>query len=318
MPTLSPHSARDQSRKPVLFLALFCLIGTACGTTTPTGKVLFEDPRGTVLLKPISDRSFRASHPINLEPALLTRILKGIEIQDQEGGLQKILAGPVSSVPVFSEEQIQFLAPMLAVGLRTATSDQCVEYRVQTTREGSGLESSSTETTAGSLYTYGTSLYFSLTQYRYAPTRTGPRELEHRGLRDSTGLINRTLTFTPNAAQQSENFHRPTGGTSTDRFLAINYQQLQYASPAAAVPAVAVRVADPVRDPVPGARLSGTPSPAEAVEARDREIQTLKDLVIKKELELDSLRKELQSTRKQLDSQKRKTTPPSKPQQPAP
>jgi hypothetical protein len=302
----------------VLFLALFCLIGTACGTTAPTGKVLFEDPRGTVLLKPISDRSFQASHPINLEPALLTRILKGVEIQDQEGGLQKILAGPVSSVPVFSEEQIRFLAPLLAEGLRTATSDQCVEYRVQTTRIGSGLESSSTETTAGSLYTYGTSLYFSLTQYRYAPTRTGPRELEHRGLRDSSGLINRTLTFTPNAAQLSENFHRPTGGASTDRFLAIDYQQLQYASPAAVVPAAAVRVADPVRDPVPGARLSGTPSPAEAVEARDREIQTLKDLVIKKELELDSLRKELQSTRKQLDSQKRKTTPPSKPPQPAP
>jgi predicted nucleic acid-binding Zn-ribbon protein len=64
--------------------------------------------------------------------------------------------------------------------------------------------------------------------------------------------------------------------------------------------------------------MSGTPSPTENLETRDKEIQTLKDLVIKKELELDSLRKELQSTRKQLDSQKRKATPPSKPQQAAP
>jgi hypothetical protein len=310
--------ARSRSRKPVFFLALLCLAGTACSTTAQTGKVLFEDPRGTVLINPIPDRSFQANHPINLEPALLARILKGIEIQDQEGGLQKILAGPAFSVPVFSEEQIQFLAPLLAEGLRMATPDQRVEYRLQTTRKGSGLESSSTETTAGSLYTYGASLYFSLSQYRYAPTRTGPRELEHRGLRDSTGLINRTLTFTPNAAQQSENIHRPTGGTSTDRFLAIDYQLLQHAPPAAAVPAVAVRGAEPVRDPVPGARLPGTPSPTESIEARDKEIQTLKDLVIKKELELDSLRKELQSVRKQLDSQKRKTTPPSKPQQPVP
>ena len=89
-------------------------------------------------------------------------------------------------------------------------------------------------------------------------------------------------------------------------------QPLRMAAP------LAERIAELVRDPVPEARLSGTPSPAETLEARDKEIQTLKDLVIKKELELDSLRKELQSTRKQLDSQKRKTMPQSKPQQAAP
>ena len=58
---------------------------------------------------------------------------------------------------------------------------------------------------------------------------------------------------------------------------------------------------------------------------REAEIHTLKDLVIKKDLELESLRKELQSIRKELDSQttrqdsqKRKPTPSSKPQQTAP
>jgi capsule polysaccharide export protein KpsE/RkpR len=51
----------------------------------------------------------------------------------------------------------------------------------------------------------------------------------------------------------------------------------------------------------------------EALAQRDAEIRTLKDLVVKKELELDTLRNELESVRKQLDSQKRKITPPSKP-----
>ncbi len=318
----SQHSARGRSHKPVFFLALLCFVGTACGTAAPTGKVLFEDPRGTVLLKTIPDRSFQTSHPINLEPDLLARILKGIEIQDQERGLQKMLAGPSSSVPVFSEDQIRFLAPLLAEGLRKAAPDQCVEYRVQATSKGSALESSTTETTAGSLYSYGVSLYFSLTQYRYAPTRTDTKNLAHGRLPDSTGLVNRVLIFTPSAAQRSESFHRPTGGASTDKYLAIDYQLLQHTPPTAAAAVLAAplaeRVAEPVGDPVSEARMSGTPSPTETIEARDKEIQTLKDLVIKKELELDSLRKELESTRKQLDSQKRKTTPQSKPQQAAP
>jgi len=308
----SQHSTSGRSHKPWFLLALYFLVVTACGTAAPAGKVLFEDPRGTVLLKPIPDRSFQASHPINLEPALLARALKGIEIQEQEHGLQKMLAGPPSSVPVFSEDQIRFLAPLLAEGLRKAAPDQCVEYHVQATSKGSALESSTTETTVGSLYSYGVSLYFSLSQYHYAPARTDTKNLAHGRLPDSTGLVNRTLVFTPSAAQRSESFDRPTGGSSTDKYLAIDYQLLQHTPPTATAAVLAAplgeRVAEPVRNPVP----------TEALEARDKEIQTLKDLVIKKELELDSLRKELDSTRKQLDSQKRKTTPQTKPQQAAP
>ena len=325
LPPMAPspqHSTRKLSHKSSFFLALLCMVGTACSTTDQNTKILFEDPRGTVSLQTMSDRSIHATHPINLEPNLLAKILRGIEIQDQEHGIQKFLAGRSSPVPVFSDDQIRFLAPLLADGLRTAAPDQRIEYRVQTTHKGSMLESSTTETTAGSLYSYGVSLYFSLTQYRYAPTRTDTKNLAHGRLPDSTGLTNRVLIFTPSAAQRSENFHRPTGGASTDKYLAIDYQLLQHASPAAAATVLAAplaeRIAEPVRDPVPEARLSGTPSPAETLEARDKEIQTLKDLVIRKELELDSLRKELESTRKQLDSQKRKTPPQSKPQQAAP
>jgi len=323
MAPLLHHSKIRRHRKPLLLLALVCLVCTACNTTAPTGKVLFEDPRGTVLLKTIPDQSFQTSHPISLEPALLVQILKGIEIQDQERGLQKMLAGPSSSVPVFSEDQIRFLAPLLAEGLRKATPDQCVEYRVQTTSKGSALESSTTETTAGSLYTYGVSLYFSLTQYRYAPTRTDTKNLAHGRLPDSTGLVNRVLIFTPGAAQRSEGFHRPTGVASTDKYLAIDYQLLQQTSlptpPTEQASPQVERAAPPTRQPLAGARPPDAQS--DSLAQRDAEIHTLKDLVVKKDLEMETLRQELQSVRKQLDSQttkpnsqKRKPLPPSKPQ----
>jgi hypothetical protein len=74
-------SPKDQAGKlsysRVLLLALLCLTGTACSTTAPTGKVLFDDPRGTVALQVISDPSIQASHPINLEPSLLAQLLTG-------------------------------------------------------------------------------------------------------------------------------------------------------------------------------------------------------------------------------------------------
>ena len=292
------HSARKLSRKPSFFLTLLCLICAACGTTAQTGKILFEDPRGTVSLQTMSDRSIQASHPINLEPALLAQILRGLEIQDQERGLQKLLAGPPSLVPVFSDDQVRFLVPLLAEGLRTAAPDQSVEYRVQTTRQGSAFESSSTETTAGSLYAYGRQLYVTLSQYRYDPIRTNMNVSSSTNKSrppDSSGLRDRTLLFTPRAAQRSDSFDPPTGGASTDRFLAIDYQMLQHA-PAATT----TGKTSPIRESPAG--TSASEAPSHTTEALAQEVETL--------------RKELESVQKRLDSQ---TTKPDSPKRtPAP
>src|SRR5437016_12659810 len=108
------HSARKLSHSRLLLLALLVVVGTACGTIAPTGQIILDDPRGTVSLQTISDQSIQASHPITLDPALLAQMLRGIEIQEQEHGLMKFLSGPSSSVPVFSDDQIRFLAPLLA------------------------------------------------------------------------------------------------------------------------------------------------------------------------------------------------------------
>ena len=314
------------SRTSSCFLALLFLVGTACGTTAPTGTILYEDPHKTVSLQTIPDHSIHATHPINLKPALLAQVLKGIQVQDHgDRLLQRLLAGPSSPVPAFSDEQIQFLAPLLAEGLRTASQDQQVEYCVQTLYEGSALEFSYTETTAGSLYASGQQLFVTLSQYRYSKARTNinVRNINYQSVGlDYNGLKNRILVFTPKAAQRSDSFDPPPGGKSTDRFLAIDYQLLQHASPSAATTeqtAPQTERATPIRESLAGTSASEVPShTTETLAQRDAEIHTLKDLVIKKDLELETLRKELQSVRKQLDSQKRKPTPPSKPQQTAP
>ena len=298
------HVSRRLSYKPSIFLALLCVIGTACSTTAPTGKILFEDPRGTVSLQAMADQSIQATQPITLEPTLIAQILKGMTVQDQERGIQRLLAGRSSPVPVFSDDQIQFLAPLLAEGLRTAAPTERVAYRVQTTHPGSMLESSITETTAGSLYAYGRQLYVILSQYRYAPTRANlnVNDTAYRMSRpDSSGLRDRILLFTSSAALRSNAFDPPIGKESTDRFLAIDYQLLQQA-PAAATAEQAA--------PQTGTSLTpGSSVGAGASESQARSTEALSQ-------EVEALRKELQSVQQQLGNQptkpdnlKRKTAP---------
>ena len=327
------QSARKLSHSRSLLLVLLCVVGTACGTTAQTGKIIFDDPRGTVSLQTISDRSIQASHPINLEPALLAQLLKGIEIQDQEHGFQKLLAGPSSSVPVFSDDQISFLAPLLAEGLRTAAPDQLVEYRVQTTRKGgNALESPTTETTAGSLYAYGRQLCVTLSQYRYNQMRVNMSTRDSFGRErtvDYSNLRDRVLLFTPKAAQRSDSFDPPTREKPTDRFIAVDYELLQQASqPVATTGKTAPQLGGEALEAARAAEAQARIAEAQArntaeTQARATEAQARNTEALAQQVEV--LRQQLESVQKQLDKQptgqdspKQKTAPPSKPQQTAP
>lgn len=314
-----------------LLLAAHCFIGAACSTSPQSAKVVFEDPRATVILQQISDRSFTATQPVSLDPALIARVLSGVLVQERQRALQAIVAGSSPPTPVFSAEEIQFLAPLLANALGAAASDQIVGFVLKSQRPGaSSLEYSSTEATAGSLYVYGASLGFSLSQYRYASTRTGSENIARRRLPDSSGLADRALLFSPTHVQRSDNVLRPPTGVADDKFLAINYRLLQQVPQSTSQPEqTAARpdgTAELVRQDAAAIPPSGVQSNrTSTLEQRDQEIQMLKDLVIKKDLELDAIRKELQSLRKQLDdrttrqdSQRRNNRPPSKLQDPAP
>ena len=276
------------------FLALLFLVGTACATA-PAGKFLYEDPGETVFLQTIPDHSIHATHPINLKPALLAQVLKGIHVQDRgDRLLQRLLAGPSTPVPAFSDEQIEFLAPLLAEGLRTAAQDQQVEFLVRTQYEGYALEFPYTETTAGSLYAYGQQLFMTLSQYRYSKIRTNiyVRNINYQSVGlDYNGLKNRILVFTPKAAQRSDSVDPSPGGRSIDRFLAIDYQLLQPVSTTGHTAAPEATSPDT------------SPLTAEALAKREAEIQALRDRVNKNASEMETVRKELKSLQDQVGSQ---------------
>ena len=296
------HASRFTVPLISILLALLCFVGTACGITGPTGKILFDDPRGTVSLQTMSDQSIQANHPINLDPNLIAQLLRGIGIQEQEHGLQKLITRPSAPVPVFSDDQIRFLAPLLTEGLRTATPDQRIEYRVNATHKGYALESSTTETTAGYLYAYGRQMYVVLSQYNYNQMRENMNvnDMSNRyrsRQSEPSGLEDHILLFTPRAAQRSDSFDPPAGVKSADRFLAVDYQLLQQASPALATTEQTTPVGTSATS---GASAQSTEDLAREVEVLKKEMQSLKHQQLGNQPTIP-------------DSPKQKSTPPSKP-----
>jgi hypothetical protein len=255
-----------------------------------------------VSLQTISDPSIQANHPINLEPALLAQLLTGLQIHD-EGlgehhvkGLMTLTEGSATTYPVFTEDEVQFLAPLLAEGLRKATPNESVEYRVVTTHKPSNrFQTPITETTTGSLYGFGRQLYVILSQYRYNPmlTNLAMNEASHRSQDplDYSGLKYRSLRFTPKAALRTDSPDPPTMDKPTDRFLAVDYQLLQQAWRNLATTTHAAPQVGGGASPV-GESLEAT----RAAEAQARDTEALVQ-------EVETLKKQLESIQKQLGSQ---------------
>ncbi len=119
-----------------------------------------------------------------------------------EGSWETWSPGKPEAVRAFGDEDVEYLAPLLVEGLTRAASDQQVGFRVvqvsapihsqsgglifclSSVRFPGACESeqplgaTSEESTEGSLYAYGRSLYLTLTEYRH---RTGTGRNEYHG-----------------------------------------------------------------------------------------------------------------------------------------
>ena len=130
--------------------------------------------------------------------------------------------------------------------------------------------------TTGVLYAYGRSLYVTLTHYRSGSDPATMTGLADRPAPDATGFANRILSFIPEAAQRPNSYRDVQ---STDTTLVIDYELLAMLPPAS----------------VPS---SSTPD-ARARPSRDAD----KTDPVKRDAEIEALRKELQDIKKRLAEQ---------------
>jgi len=272
--------------------ALFvALLFPACSTGPELDIKIDESPQGAVYLKRISERSFQAAHPIKIDPSTIALALSGIVIRDNQGAVQNHV-GTADARRAFSGSEVGYLAPLITEGLRRAASDQQVEFAVRQVEQpglsehtGAGVGSEPPmsfqprESTNGALYAYGRSLYITLTRYRSREEPTTTINMANRKISDATGLANRTVSFLPEAAKRPESYldARLTGHT-----LVIDWELLAMLPESPSVPA--------------STKSSPAPAPPQAANGGTAE-------PVRKDAEIEALRKELQEIKKQLAEQ---------------
>ena len=263
-------------------LALVLLTGitlalSACATGPELDLTIQESERGAVYLERVSDRSFQAAHPITLSADTMAQILRGVVVKENRGFLQDLVAGKPAAVRAFGDEDVEYLAPLLVEGLTKAASDQQVGFRVVHT--GAPAES-----TKGSLYAYGRSLYLTLPGL-IAVSRLG------QGPTRST-----TILFIPESAKRPDSYR---DSRSTDATLVIDYELLARLP---AAPDTAVRpVPQPAAAPTTGIPTEPLKESSPAIEQKTQ-----------RDVELESLRKEVQDIKRQLAEQNADRSPSKK------
>ena len=312
-PDLPPRACPQETRSfvfraTVLVFACFVVHMTGCGLLSPRRTVLYDGPRGSILLENVPQRGstagfrsvtgLQASHPIILESSVILASLRGLSLR--QGSAAPASNDSANASPVFSQDEAQFLAPLISTALSAATSDQYVIFRVLSSPErlGSGqgagteidsgpsrMHSTGQEETAGALYVRGRALHITLTKYRGRPDTA--RAMDYTQA-DASDLAGRTLLFTPASALRTELSRREMLPLPAELpSAAVDYQALpRTAEPSAALP--------PPLTVMPEPRLSSPVAPTA------EEVRELKELVVKKDLELERMRDEINQLKQEL------------------
>jgi len=131
------------------------LIVTGCSMFSGEAK-LHKNAKGSVYLKEIADWSFAANHPATIDQMTMLKIVKGVVTDDVQKISGNMPASGSKPMRVFSDEDAEFLAPLLAQGLSQAKPEQIVGFKVSPSA-GSG-----TEPTAGTLYVHKGSIHLTI------------------------------------------------------------------------------------------------------------------------------------------------------------
>ena len=309
-----------------LTLAANALWGLSAGCTSASqlDVSLHQSPRGEVFLERMSDRSFLAAHPIKLDQDIMSKVLRGVYVRnDQSTIMGSLFESAPKQIRAFTDEDIAFLTPHLITALSQAAPDQRVGFslnhvsatpslsQVVGADVGSSeppLTAMTLETSAGTLYAYGLSLYVTLSEYQYRAERADTINMANPRLPDPIGLRNREIFFLPAAALRPE-IYKKSGSFSgsEEQTLAIDYQtlaNLPEATPPAAVPPpsqVSTPPPPPAAHPV---QVTPTqPAPTSAGPASQAQTGQIPESDSRKDSDVEALKEELKALKQKVEQQ---------------
>lgn len=280
---------------PVVAALAAYWIASGCASSPHPELTIHDSSRGTVYLERIPGASFQATHPIALDGGTLARALRGIHVRADKTALQGLFASKTSQTRALSDEDVDFLAPLIASAFARATPDQQVGFRIiqaglpsYSQPAGAAMGSSEPplslapkEVTAGVLFAHGRSLHMSLTQYRQRPQKPDTIGGPNRYYPPPTGSDSRELVFLPREAQRPDDYRISETDAPT---LIVDYELL-------------ARLPD---EPAAPASIQPPASPAATAQ------------------EVEALKKELQEIKRQLDEQQSRKADPKQKSKPAP
>jgi hypothetical protein len=126
------------------------------GCASRTDNTLGHNTNGTVYLEEVSNWSFEASHPAVIDQQTLAKVVKGLYRTDGISKSSRMPADGSKPMRMFSDEDAEFLSPLLAQGLSKAKPEQLVGFRVSSSA-GSG-----SEPITGSIYVQKGSIYVTI------------------------------------------------------------------------------------------------------------------------------------------------------------
>jgi LysM repeat protein len=270
------------------------------GCASITGQI-YESARGSVYLEEVPDWSFEAAHPISIDPTTMANVLRGVQIEERQSMPPLTSSMELKAVRVFSDDDIEFLTPLLATALSKADPEDLVVFRIAQSA------SAGTVRTAGTLYAHEYHLYLTLTQYRSNSDSKSGRQLSGSG-----GLTRRVVSFVPASAQLHDT-HMPPGAPAQSnlRTLIINYASLAEL-PSQKPELAKIPTTTPAIIPAPVSHVSAlndrTSVDAAAKDVQDaeflgrklEELRVSRERVSKKDVELKAMKRDMQSVRRQL------------------
>ena len=241
------------------------------------GTRLAHNAKGSVYLEEVTDWSFEASHPAVIDQLTISKIVKGLHSNDEVSGSSRMSDGGSKPMRIFSDEDAEFLSPLLAQGLSKAKPEQLVGFRVSSSA-GSG-----SEPTTGSIYVQKGSIYLTI----------------GKGIKPTA--------FIPESAARTE--PAPAyiaGGALGAMTMIIDYYALAKTPVPAAMPATKVMTATPIAPVTPVKVQTVSESAAREVGQDDfmvqklSDLKTAKDALAKKDFEINMLRKESEWLKREL------------------
>jgi hypothetical protein len=244
------------------------------------GTKLAHNANGSVYLEEVADWSFEASHPAVIDQLTITKIVKGLYRNDGMNGPSGMSAGGSKPMRIFSDEDAEFLSPLLAQGLSKAKPEQLVGFRVSSSA-GSG-----SEPTTGSLYVQKGSIYLTI------------------------GKGAKPTGFMPESAARTEPASAyAAGGALNAMTMIIDYHALATAPMPAAMP---IAKATPIAPIAPMMAAAPANAPAVTTSAGQEvgqeeflaqklfDLRMAKEALAKKNSEITMLRKESEWMKREL------------------